>query len=269
MKTLRRILIVLAAPAAILMGLNQLGGTPLSKGYETGFSTTVEGSPEPRLAVETDAGNLSCWVRLRVPSNSAVFTAKLSTGSPLWVYQDKDEGSAQWIAIVADGQKIQEQFKWPAGATLQVSSGDKTAASLAPSDWQLFLSDKGYDSKQRASWRKTLFRFSLLFLSLAIVGGILETHARLKEVSPVLTAQRCIDELIKATEGPSTGETKWMQTILTKVLLEGVAVADALDLLPLEDFQKRVLWFKTRNQFRSRLERLIVDLNTDLSYLHP
>jgi hypothetical protein len=37
MKTVRLILIAMAAPALILLGLHEIGGTPLSKGYETGL----------------------------------------------------------------------------------------------------------------------------------------------------------------------------------------------------------------------------------------
>lgn len=269
MKKLRRILIVLAAPAAVLLGLTQLGGTPISKGYDTGFNSAIEYLPETRLVISTDTGDLTCWLRLRVPANASSFSAKLSTGAPLWVYQELAQGSEQWIAIVADGQKPQEKFKWPSGATLLVNSSDRNEASLTPSDWRVFLSDKDYDSRDRANWRRTLFRVSLVLLGLALVGGLLEGYSRLKEESPPFTSQRCVQELIETTGGATGQETEWIQAVLTKVLLEGVPVTDALAPLPLKDLEKKVLWFKTRNQFRSRLGRLISDLDKDLSYLHP
>lgn len=268
MKTLRRILIVLAAPAALLLGLTQLGGTPISKGYNTGFHSTVESSPV-RLALSTDTGDLTCWVKLRIPANALSFSAKLSTGALLWVYQDTRDGSDQWIAIVAEGQKPQEKFKWPSGAALLVYSSDNSPGSLTLNDWRVFLSDKDYDSMDRAKWRTWVFRGSVALLILALIGGGLEGYSKLTEEAPPFTSQRCIEYLIKSTKGKTAQETKWMRAILTNVLLETVPVADALASLPLANFQRKALWFKTRSQFRSRLERLIFELNTHLSYLKP
>jgi hypothetical protein len=42
MKKLRVFLMVLAAPAAVLLGMRELGGTPISKGYDTGFEWRAE-----------------------------------------------------------------------------------------------------------------------------------------------------------------------------------------------------------------------------------
>ncbi len=58
-----------------------------------------------------------------------------------------------------------------------------------------------------------------------------------------------------------------MRSILTKVLLGGVPVAAALASIPLTNVQQKILWFKLRSQFRSRLEWLIVELNRYLSYV--
>jgi hypothetical protein len=267
MKTLRRILIALLAPATLLLGLSQLGGTPISKGYNTGFLSKMEDSPRASLTLSTDVGDLTCWLRLRVPAGTQTFSAKLSTGSPLGVYQDSLEGSHQWLAIVADGQKPQEKFKWPSGATVIVSCSEENPASLTLTDWRVFLSDKDYDSKERARWRRILFVVSAALLVLALIGGLLEGYSKLTEKTPFLTSQRCIEDLISSTGGATTQETRWMRSILTKVLLEGVPVTDALAPLPLSDLKKKALWFKTRGLFRSRLERLILELNNYLSYL--
>src|SRR5262245_45606559 len=61
MKTLRRVLIALVAPASLLLGVTQLGGNPISKGYSTGFASNLEAIPTARLTLSTDAGDLTCW----------------------------------------------------------------------------------------------------------------------------------------------------------------------------------------------------------------
>ena len=107
----------------------------------------------------------------------------------------------------------------------------------------------------------------LALLGLSIIGGGLQAYSKLTEEAPLLTSQRCIEELIKTTVGSTSQETKWMRSILTKVVLEGVPVTDALAPLPLSNLKKKALWFKTRGLFRSRLERLILELHNYLSYL--
>jgi hypothetical protein len=262
MKALTTFLITLAAPAVILLSLNQLGGTPLSKGYDTGFSATMENS---RLALRTETGDLTCWVRLRLPAGVQYTSASLSSGTPLAVYQEMVHEGNQWIAIVAQGQKPEEKFKWPSGATLVVNaSGDAT-----PSDWKVFLSDQAFDSNERARLRKRTFRGSLVLLAFALLGAGITAYAKEKGETVTLTHERFLAELIKSTEG-SGKETKWMQQILTKVLLQGIPVKDAISALPFKNInERRAIWFKARSQFRGRLQALIVSLNADLIKLKP
>lgn len=268
MKKLRRLLMILAAPSAAILGLTQLGGTPLYKGYDTGFTVTAADSSGSKLAISTDAGDLTCWIRLRLPLHSRSLSVNLSNGTALSVYQESVQDGHQWIAIVAEGQKPQEKFKWPSGALLFITS--TSGASNAPSDWRVYLSDQTFDSKDRARWRTTAFALSVVFFFLFLAGGTLEAVAKLKdEPTSSFTHERCLIELIMSTEGSSSQETQWMQSILRKVLLQTVSVADALAPIPLKKNAKLVLWFKTRNQFRVRLERLITDLNVDLTYLRP
>lgn len=265
MKTLRIILITLAAPAVILLGLNQLGGTPISKGYDTGFTATVENT---RLALTTETGDLTCWVRLRLPATATSFSANLSTGTPLVVYQEMVHNGNQWIAISAPGQNREEKFKWPSGSALFLSATGNSDPT--PSDWKVYLSDQAFDSKDRARWRKIAFAASLVLLGIALIAGAFEAHAKLKPESVTFTHERCLEELIKSTEGSTKKETKWMQQILTKVLLQGITASDAVAPLPLKtSVQKRAIWFKARAQFRGRLEQLILALNIDLAKLQP
>src|SRR6476469_5639153 len=105
MKTLRLTLLSLAAPAALLFGLTQLGGTAIHKGCNTGFNAAVETSPMPRVALSTETGDLNCWVKLKLPATAEPVAANLSTTLPLSVYQESVDGAEQWVAIVAQGSK--------------------------------------------------------------------------------------------------------------------------------------------------------------------
>src|SRR6266850_1625876 len=82
-KKLRIGLMSMIVPAGVLLGLTQLGGTPISSGQNTHFVQQIEYSPSPRLALSTDAGDLSCWLKLRLPAKAQVLSANLSTDAPL------------------------------------------------------------------------------------------------------------------------------------------------------------------------------------------
>jgi len=265
MKTLRRILIVLSAPAGIIFGLSQLGGTHLYKGFNTGFTATNAMSQERRLSLSTETGDLMCWVKLRLPVSAQPVSARLSNSLPLAIYQDSIEGTDQWIAVVADGQKREEKFKWPSGTNVVLTFGN--GSNLALNDWRVYLSDQGFDSKDRASRRRTIFIVAIMCLLLAILGAALEAKDKLKDDSVAFTHERCLEQLIKNIEGTTAKETTQMQSILTKVLLQRISADDAIAPLALKQYQKHQLWFKARDQFSRRLAWLIVELTNDRSYL--
>src|SRR5690242_9353135 len=129
MKTLRWILMAMAVPAGVLFGVTRIGDTSISKGYDTGFTALVGSSPT-KLTLSTDTGDLMCWLRLRIPVQASTPTAKLSTGTSLFVYPEAQDGTSEWIAIVADGQKPEEKFKWPSGSNVVVYSTDSNPNSL-------------------------------------------------------------------------------------------------------------------------------------------
>ncbi len=265
MKTLRRILIIFAAPAGILLGLSQLGGTPIYKGFNTGFDAKVVSGPVPGLSLSTETGDLTCWLKLKVPASAQPASAVLSNSLPLSVYQESVDGTDQWLAIVADGQKREEKFKWPSGTRIFLSFN--SGSNVALSDWRVYLSDQAFDSKDRATWRRIAFVLSIVCLVLAVLGGALEAKASLKDEGVTFTYEHCLEQLIKSIESTTAQETKWMQSILTKVLLQRIPAKDAIAPLPLKDYQKYQLWFRARDQFCGRLDWLIAELNSDRNYL--
>jgi hypothetical protein len=265
MKTLRRILIILAAPAALLFGLSQLGGTPIYKGFNTGFDASAEAWPTPKLSLSTETGDLTCWLKLKMPASAQVVSANLSNSLPLGLYQESSDGINQWVAIVAAGQKPEEKFKWPSGTQILITF--KNGSSLALSDWRLYLSDQAFDSKERAIWRSIAFVASIVCLVLAVLGGGLEAKANLKEEEVTFTHERCLEQMIRTVEGKTPQETEWMRVVLTKVVLQRIPPKDAIASLPLKPYLQRGLFLGASKQFRQRLEWLISELNKDLNNL--
>lgn len=262
MKTLRRLLIVLGTVALVLLGITQLGGTPIYKGYDTGFQATTGNTPVPTLVLSTDVGDLTCWLRMRVPATSTPVSASLSNGIPLSVYHESVEGQDQWVAVVADGYKREEKFKWPSGTQLFLTF--KHGDSAALNDWRVYLSDKDFDSRDRTKGRTIAFYFSALCLLLGLVGAGLEAYAKYEGKASTFTYERYLEQLILSVEGKDAQETEWMQSILKKVSLQGVSAEDAIAPLPLkEEYQKQRIWFKARENFNRRLDWLILELSKD------
>lgn len=102
---------------------------------------------------------------------------------------------------------------------------------------------------------------------LAVFGGALEAKASLKDEGIAFTYEHCLQQLMSSIEGMTPQQTKWMQSILTKVLLQGIPAKDAIAPLPLKEYQKQRLWFMARDQFCGQLDWLISELTNDRNYL--
>jgi hypothetical protein len=264
MKTLRVILIALGAPALVLLGIHEIGVTPVSKGFDTGFEWRVD-PPSNRLVLTADpGGNMTCWLRLKLPAAASLFTAETSTGTRLTVYQQGLEGSAQWVAIVRGGQKPEDPFDWPAGATLYLNPKDKSPAfSLVIADWYVYPTNKTFDSRSRAKWRATLFKISIGLLVPALLGLLLEGIDRARgkeEVREPFSAEYCLRQLIDRVEGDNPGQSGQMRAVLQKVLIEGVDLRDAVAPLPLTPLRKMQVGFKALNSLYTTLRRLDQEL---------
>ena len=102
MKRLRLIFMGLGAPALLLLGVHEFAGTPISKGYETGFEWHADPSNN-RLVLNADAeGNVTCWLVLQLPAGIQGFKAETSGGTHLRTYQKSVSGSTQMVAVVKD-----------------------------------------------------------------------------------------------------------------------------------------------------------------------
>jgi hypothetical protein len=266
MKGLRLFLIVLAAPATVLLGLHEIGSTPISKGYDTGFQWRAEPS-SGRLILSAEAGgNMTCWIKLKIPTTSSRLTAETSAKVSLQVSVQPVDQRYEWIKITKSSATPEEMFDWPSGATLSIDFQDRPP-DLKIADWYIFLNNKNPDSNDWSRRRRILFVMSLVLLVLSLAGVILEAIEKYGAKRVPFSPQRCMELLIGGIEGVNDQESERMKMILGKVLLEGATVPEALAPLKLSWIDQQTLWFKTRRQFRSRLQFLIDQLNKSLSDL--
>jgi len=263
MKILRLVLIALAAPAVILLGVHEIGGTPIAKGYDTGFTWQAELS-SARLALNLDTeGNIDCWLRLKMSHPSALY-AETSRGARLRVDRAASQGNDPWVTISKDDPNPAVPFNWPAGVALFLSPQDKAAAPLMIEDWEIYPSNKQKDTRARDKWRKRLFHAGLVLLSLALIGAVLEAVERVRtkgEPREPFSAEYCLKQLIARVEGDNDKQSEQMRTLLQKVLIEGVSSKDAVSSLQLLSRAKELqLAYKAPRRLHATLDRLVREL---------
>ncbi len=266
MRKLRLWLMVLGAPAVALLGLREIGGTPISRGYDTGFQWRQE-QANHRLVLSADpGGNMTCWVRLKVPATRSGFTAETSTQVQLRVTKEAADSGYEWIAVTKNSTVPEDKFEWPSGSVTSITSQDKSS-QLGVADWYVYSSNKNFDSAQRTRWRTILYRMSLVFLGLSLTSGFLEGVEKYRKKREPFSPEHCVKSLIGGVEGTNETETDQMQAILEKVLIEGSTVQDALSPLRLTPIQGKIFWVQTAGRFRAKLVFLISELYRYLSRL--
>ena len=266
-KFFRWFFVILATIAATLLGLREIGGTPISRGYNTGFQWAPDPSHSRVMLTVEPEGDMVCWLRLRVPGSTSNLTAEISTGTPLTVLPQEKDGADQWFAVAKKSLVTQDKFEWSSGATIYLYSQNKQTP-FEIKDWYVFPNNKDFDSKHRAKWRSLWFWISLVALALSALWAVIERVAKeSKESSKTepFSPQRCIEQLIASIDGKDAEESERMRWVLKKVLIEGTAVNDAIGTLPLKKREQQSLWFKTAAQFRKKLENLILALGQYLN----
>ena len=246
-----------------IFGLDKIGVTPIAPGYDVGFQWSQRSSPgSGQLILLADAGDLNCWVSLKIRGNilpGRSMTAKLSTGRDLAVAGVKN--SNDWTVEIFDPAKdgsTRTKFLWPSGIQLMLYFPVASASDTSLLDWRVYLKDKESDSLSKASWRNTWFWVSIGLLGLSIIGGI---YGIMPERPEPFSPQGCIEQIIDNIEGSSPRETKKMRVALQKVAIEGANVNEALEALGLKGVEKLKFWFAVRKNFLSRLRNLIENLH--------
>ncbi len=169
-------------------------------------------------------------------------------------------GGGRWRLRIAgpDSASLSQKFVWPGGVDLLLS---KTGSGhLRVEDWWVYPKEKRPDSKGRAAWRRAWFWISATFLLIAALGLGVERWAS-KPTPPGMHQQTIIivRRAIASVEGKDRHETKRMQKLLTKMLLESATADEAIEaVMPARSSfsQRRQLFFTARRRFLRRLEML-------------
>jgi hypothetical protein len=247
----------MAAPALILVGLHEIGGTSVSKGSETEFAWR-ENPSAGQLVLSADAGGtMNGWIRVKVPLVQGKITA--STESvPLFVKVTTGEDGGEWLEITKSA--TEDFFDWRSGRDVIIQF-DPKPAQLTVEDWQVFPSAKSPDSKTWAQWRHGLFIVSLVLWGLVIIGAILEALDKYGAKPAQFTSQRCVEQMIDGFEGSDEKQSEQNRKFLRKLLLEGASVAEALAPLNLNKREQLAVLFRIRGPFLFKLQSHIDHLN--------
>ncbi|MGC2695541.1 MAG: hypothetical protein WA738_07100 [Candidatus Angelobacter sp.] len=255
MKTLRKILIILAAPAAILFGLKEISGSPIYKGDDSGMAWKAEQNPA-KFVLTNDLGDTTCVLRLKIAGNAQGYKAALANRTVLKVNQVTEDDEDGWIELADGSSSGQDKFKWPSGSGIYVYPQPNAAGDLKVENWKLFRTDKSPDTYARARGRKIGLMAALGCLVLALIGGSLEAAERLKEKPAVpqpFTAQKLVEDMIQNVASPNSEEkTQLMRAILTKLVFQGVSDTDVLAGIPGTDVEKQGLFVAAVRQLKKQ-----------------
>lgn len=263
MKTIRRLLLVMAAPALILVGLHEIGGTSISKGSETEFAWRANPSAGQLVLSADSGGTMNCWIRVKIPTVQGKITA--STESvPLFVKVTTDEGGGEWVEVTKSA--TEDFFDWRSGRDVIIQF-DPKPAQLGVEDWQVFPSSKAPDSKTWAQWRFDLFIVSLVLWGLVLVGAILEALEKYGAKPAEFTSQHCVEQMIDDFEGSDDKQSEQNRKFLRKLLLGGASVEEALAPLNLNKREQLAVLSRIKGPFLFKLQSHIDHLSRLLKRL--
>jgi hypothetical protein len=196
-------------------------------------------------------GNMTCWLRLKVPENQGTVTAKTEGGASLLVKITPANRHDEWLEITKDAAG--GFFEWPSGRRVIVQFVPRPSA-LSIDDWQAFLNNKSSDSKSWSRSRRILFIVGLVLLIPAIVGTVLQgLEARRGKILP-FTHQSCVEQMIASFEGRNSDESDQCRMFLRKLLLEDASIEEALAPLNLSRARKMAFLYRINGPFRFRLD---------------
>jgi hypothetical protein len=251
------LLMVLAAPAGILLGLHEVGGNPISKGSDTGFAWQAKPTAGQIVLSAEPGGTISCWIKLEVPTTTSKVTAYTET-TPLSVKVTQAGDNREWLEITKSG--TEDFFDWRSGRTVVIQF-DPKPAQLSVEDWEAYLTAKGSDSQTWAQWREAIFIISLVLLLLAVIGAILEAIEKYGAKHVEYTSQKCVEQMIDGFEGKNEEQSEKNRKFLRKFLLEDENLQGALAALNLNPREQLALLFRIREPFHFKIESHIEHLS--------
>jgi len=244
--------------ASILLGVDKIGVFPIVGGHDTGFHWSVisERGAEA-VTIGHVGGNLTCWVRVNVRTDlqrGPLWRARLSNGDILDVETIHDHEHEWRLNLTAASEKHPDGFVWPSGVDI-ILYADGLNGPVSIDDWEVFgKADRECDRASTARWRDAWFYISLASLVLALTGAFWPQNADNRQIN----ARSCARRVINSVKGKDPAETRIMRHILKQVIFGDRERALQIPGVPKNKALQK--WFQARRQFRSRMARLIKDL---------
>jgi hypothetical protein len=265
--TAGRLILILSAVVGVAIGLEKVGAFKLSPETDIAFRWSPVTLADGRSAIRftNDAGSLSCWLRLSVSSPGVrPEEARLSAGDALALTVERWEPDrAELTVSKAPNPPAGGQFIWPAGVPIDVVWPSPSVAAAGLTDWTVHLTDKPSDSWAKARQRFWWTRISWCLLAIALIGAGVGALKESSEHQERVTPRGLVRTIVEGIEGPSRKETRQLRAVLTKVLLGGATVTEAMDALrvPATRSVRFQLLIRARTAFVGRLKRIQTELD--------
>lgn len=254
----KKIILVVSAIAAALVGLDKIGVTPIAPGTDLRMTTTpAPASSGSGVRFRHDAGDAKVRFQIVVATAEAgvpSWRASLA-GKKLEALAKPLEGRRWRLTITArgPGDKDDQKFLWPAGRELTVTAGP-SHPSLSLLDWRAFVQDGPFDSRRRAQWRRSWFWLSLIILGLSMAGGVYSLLGK-DDTPEALTPEDLLERIILTIRGRDEEDTERIRALLQELTIRGAGRDSALDALgPWDKPLDRIQFFlRAKGLLKSRV----------------
>lgn len=207
----KRVRILMASGVVALAALAWMQSPHGPGSADRGLEIDLNESPLRGLVtLKKRAGNVSCWLNLRLKPGGSISYVVLGHDHPLqvtrdgssWSVSDRQLGSSRDPAF----------FNWYAGASIVIHG-----ENLSVDAWEVNRSDGPADSSRRQGWR-TFWLVAYIGLGLVGVSGTVaqiiwpESQSR----APSLTADYCVELMVDELEAPRAEDTRRMRQLLLR-----------------------------------------------------
>lgn len=246
----------LVVVSAALVGLTQIGGTPITPGHKTGFSYRVTPSG---LTSSTDVGDMDALVVLTIAGvrpntkwHATVGGRPLALGTRVL-----RNGLTELRIAENDSFTYSTKFKWRSGTSVVLTPSPRHDVQLR--NWRVYSAGASYDSRGRALWRRIWF---WLWLGAFTVSTMRTAYTMARVEKPASIRQQ-IDELFRTAihdiSGKHRRETRQIRSFLTTYFIDQKPLEEALTAtLPKGKYtDRRGLLRKSMKAFHPRLEMML------------
>lgn len=274
--SVRRFLLVISAVAAVVLALERVGVYQFVPAGDIRFQSESFTTPvRSGVTLRNDAGDLTCWIRLIVTCEGPGqknFVVPTWSGDPLAIHSRSIDNDRYKLDISKEPiPPAGTQFLWRAGLPLSLEITGPQPRSITVEDWAVFPHNQPSDTRAKAERRWWWTRISWVLLLLSVIGTVL-TALKEKEERKVVTALTLVHTIIIITEGHDQADTKKLRGFLSKVLLEGTPVREALTSIGLPETETRarqVFLARATSSFLERIQVVVQELDHFFALLSP